>query len=90
MVPGGVTDVFEIVMLAAGAHALLRGHGAIVVPLLGAREYVLELVHPSVGEQQRGVVGRDQRRAANDFVTLRREVVEKLLADLISCHLLLL
>ena len=41
----GVADVFEIVVLAARAHAFLRGGGARVVALLHAQEDVLELVH---------------------------------------------
>ena len=39
----GVADIFEIVVLAAGAHALLRAGGAGVVALLEAEEDVLEL-----------------------------------------------
>ena len=85
-----VADVVEIVVLAAGADALLRSSRARVVALFEAGENVLELVHAGVGEQQRGVVGRHQRRAANDAVASRREVVEKLLADLVPCHVPLL
>jgi hypothetical protein len=48
--------VLKIVVLAAGAHALLRGGGAGVVARLGAEEDVLELVHAGVGEEQRRVV----------------------------------
>ena len=39
----GVADIFEIVVLAAGAHALLGAGGAGVVALLEAEEDVLEL-----------------------------------------------
>jgi hypothetical protein len=56
VVAAGEADVFEVVVLAAGADALLRGGGAVVVALLGAEEEVLELVHARVGEEQRGVV----------------------------------
>ena len=52
-------DVVEVVVLAADAHALLRGRGARVVALLPAEEHVLELVHPGIREQQR----RDRRPA---------------------------
>ena len=37
VVPGGVADIVEIVVLAAGAHAFLRRGGAAVGALLGAR-----------------------------------------------------
>ena len=45
VVAARVADVFQIVVLAAGAHALLRGGGARVIALLQAQENVLELVH---------------------------------------------
>ena len=57
----GEADVFEIVVLAAGAHALLRSGGAGVVALFEAEEDVLELVHPGIGKQQRRIVGGDER-----------------------------
>jgi hypothetical protein len=60
VVTAGVADVLEIVVLAAGAHALLRGRGAGVVALLHAGEDVLELIHARVGEQQRGIVRRHE------------------------------
>ena len=86
----GVADVVEIVVLAAGADALLRSGGARVIALFEAGEDVLELVHARVGEEQRGVVGRHQRRAANDAMAVGREEVEERLADLIPCHVSLL
>ncbi len=86
VVAARVADVFEVVVLAAGAHAFLRGGGARVVALLQAQEDVLELVHAGVGEQQRGVVGRDQRRAAHDAVAAFGEEVEKALSDFVTCH----
>jgi hypothetical protein len=61
-------DVVEVVVLAADAHDLLRRGGARVVALLAAEEDVLELVHPGVGEEQRRVVVRDERRAGHDAV----------------------
>ncbi len=64
----GEADVFEVVVLAAGADAFLAGGGAVVVALLEAEENVLELVHPGVGEEQRGIVLRDERGAAHDAV----------------------
>ena len=81
-----VADVLEIVVLAAGAHAFLRGGGAGVVALLQAEEDVLELVHAGVGEQQRRVVGRDERGAADHAVAAGGEKVEEFLADLMTCH----
>ena len=61
VVAGGIADVLQVVVLAAGAHAFLRRRRALVVALLGAGEDVLELHHAGVGEQQRRVVARHQR-----------------------------
>src|SRR5208337_2850504 len=58
----GEAYVFEIVVFAAGAHALLRSGGARVIALLQSKEDVFELVHAGVGEQKRRVVRRNERR----------------------------
>jgi len=90
VVAARVADVIEIVMLAARADALLRGGGAGVIALFQAGENVFELVHARVREKQRRVVGRHQRRTANNAMAIGREEVEKRLADLIPCHVSLL
>lgn len=61
---GVLPHVVEVVVLAAGADALLGVAGAAQaaerrVRRRGAQEHRLELVHPGVGEQQRGVVDGD-------------------------------
>ena len=84
VVARGVADIVEIVVLAAGADAFLRGGGARVGPLLLAGEDVLELHHAGVGEQQRGVVARHQRRARHDLVAVAGEVVEEGGADVVA------
>src|SRR5579863_1543075 len=86
--PARVADVVEIVMLSAGADTLLRGRGTVVIALLDPGEHVLELIHARVGEQQRGVIGRNQRRAADNAMTALGEIIQKLLADLVSRHVL--
>ncbi len=77
----GEADVFEIVVLAAGAHAFLRSRGPVVVALFQAEEDVLELVHARVGEQQRGIVLRDERRRMHLAVSLLDEKVQKFSAN---------
>src|SRR5690606_35962778 len=74
---GRVAYVFEVVVLASGAHAALGGDGAIVAALVLAQEDVLELHHAGVGEQQRRVIGRHQRRAGDDFVATVPEKFEE-------------
>src|SRR6202035_5106184 len=48
VMPRGIADIVEIVVLAAGAHAFLRGGGALIGPLLDAGEDVLELHHAGI------------------------------------------
>ena len=60
MVAASEADVFEVVVLASGADAFLRGGGAVVVAALVAEEDVFELVHTRVGEEQRRVVVGDE------------------------------
>ncbi len=70
VVARGVADVVEVVVLAAGAHAFLRGDGARVGSLLEAGEDVLELHHPGIGEHQGRVVARHERRGRHDLVAV--------------------
>ena len=71
-------------MLAAGAHALLRGGRAHVGARLLAGEDVLELHHAGVGEHQRRVVARHQRRRRHDLVAVLLEEVEVSAADVVD------
>ena len=82
--PRGVADIVEVVVLAAGAHAFLRGGGALIGPLLDAGEDVLELHHAGIGEHQRRVVARHQRRGRHDFVAVVLEEVQKSRPDLVD------
>ena len=84
VMPGGVADVVEVVVLAAGAHAFLRGGGARVGARLLAGEDVLELHHAGGREHQGRVVARHQRRGRHDLVAVLGEEVEKRRADLID------
>src|SRR5690606_29098014 len=51
VMPRGVADIFQVVVLAAGTHATLAAHRPYIVALLATEETVLELVHAGVGEQ---------------------------------------
>ena len=79
-----VADVVQVVVLAAGAHALLGGDGARVVTLLGAGKDVLELHHAGAGEHQGGVVARHQRPRGNLLVAVAREVIQERPADVVG------
>jgi hypothetical protein len=84
VMPGGVADIVEIVVLAAGAHALLRRRRPAVGPPLLPREDVLELDHAAVREHQRGVVSRHKGRALHHGVAMAREVIEEGGADIVA------
>ncbi|OIQ76323.1 hypothetical protein GALL_420010 [mine drainage metagenome] len=90
MMACGIADVFQVVVLAAGAYAFLAGGGAGVGPLVEAEEHVLELVHSRVGEQQGGVAGWHQGAGGHHGVSLGCEVVEESLSYLVAVHELLL
>jgi hypothetical protein len=78
----GAADVLEVVVLAAGAHAFLRGRGARVIARLAAEERVFELIHPGVREKQRGIAGRHERRAGDAAVAVFLEIREELFTNL--------
>ena len=84
--PVGKSDIFKIVVLAAGADAFLRARGARVVALIEAQEDVLELVHAGVGKQQRGIVHRDERRATHDAVAAVAEIFQKSAANFVAAQ----
>ena len=84
VMPRGVADIVEVVVLAAGAHAFLRGGGALVGPLLDAGKDVLELHHAGIGEHQRRVVARHQRRRRHDLVAVVGKEIQKSRPDLVN------
>ena len=58
---GVVADILKVVVLAAGADALLGvgGAGGIVGGFFGAEEIGHELVHPGIGEEEPGRLRQD-------------------------------
>ena len=88
VVARGVADIVEIVVLAAGAHAFLRRDRPRVGALLQAGEEVLELHHAGIGEHQRRIVARHERRRGHDFVPLARKIGEEIRSDFVdAAHL---
>jgi hypothetical protein len=84
MVPGRVSDVVEVVVLAAGAHALLRRRRPDRRRGLGAGEDVLERHHAGVDEQQRRIALRHEGRGRDDGVVVAAEVAQELTADIVE------
>ena len=70
---GGITHVFKVVVLAAGTHTTLRRSGTRVITGVFACEYILELHHSRVGEQQGGIIARNERRRGDNRVPLGLE-----------------
>ncbi|MNU71874.1 hypothetical protein D3C71_613160 [compost metagenome] len=77
VVAGGITDIVEVVMLAAGAHAFLRRSGRGIRTAFKTGEDVLELHHAGIGEHQCRIVARHQRAGGHDLMSVLLEVVEK-------------
>jgi bifunctional N-acetylglucosamine-1-phosphate-uridyltransferase/glucosamine-1-phosphate-acetyltransferase GlmU-like protein len=86
--PPRKANVFKVVVLAAGADALLRSRRPRVLPPLGAKEKILELVHSGVGKQQRRIVGRHQRGRVHPAVPLRLKKAQKCFAYLVPRSIL--
>src|SRR5262249_13996785 len=84
VMPRGVADIVEIVVLAAGAHAFLRRDRALVGPLFEPGEDVLELHHAGIVEHQGSVVARHQRRRRSGRWAGLGKVVDKALADIVD------
>ncbi len=62
----------------------MRAGGTDVFPLLIAEKNVFKLIHARIGEQQGGVIGRDQRGAFDDMVLMAFEIFQELLTNFIS------
>ncbi len=86
LVAAGVADVVQVVVLAAGADALLRGGDAQGRRGLGAGEHVLERHHAGVDEQQGRIALRDQRRRRHHGVAVAFEVPQELFADVVQAR----
>ena len=87
VVVGVTAHVLKVVVLAAGTNAHLRVRGTrqaaeVGAGVSGSEEQALELVHPRVDEQERGVVVGDYGGAHHEGVrVLLHEEVDELLSD---------
>jgi hypothetical protein len=79
-------DVFKVVVLAAGAHALLRCGGARVGTTFPPQKNLLELYHAGVREQEGRVIARDKGRAWHHRMPMVSEELEEALANFIAGH----
>ncbi len=81
-----VADVFEVVVLAAGADATLRRHGPVIAALVFSKEDILELHHARVREQQGRVIAGHERRTRDHLVAALTKKRQESLAKLIARH----
>src|ERR1700738_3719960 len=77
MVPRRIADILQIVVLATRADAPLARSGADIVTLLLAQEHVLELDHAGIGEQQCGVISRNERARRHDRMAVLAEKLQE-------------
>src|SRR5690606_28207933 len=85
--PRREADIVEVVVLAAGAHAFLRGGRTAVGALFEAGKDVLELHHARIGEHQGRIVARHQRARREFLVIIAGKEVEKSRTDVVyACH----
>ena len=84
-----VAYFFEVVVLAADAETFLAVDGATARRGTEAEEYVLELIHPGVGEEQRLVADGDNRRAGDKLVVPALKELDKAGSYLFcgQCHI---
>nr|GEU28048.1 hypothetical protein [Tanacetum cinerariifolium] len=74
VVAGRVADVFQVVVLAAGAHAALHGGRARVRARVEAKENVLELHHAAVGQQHGWVIAREVAGKCKGLIIYERDL----------------
>ena len=75
--------ILQVVVLAAGADALLRVHRPFVVACACAEENVLELRHPGIGEKQGGIVVGNGRGTTDKAMPTLFKELDELLSDLL-------
>ena len=66
--PGRITDIFKIVVLAACPDAFLGSHGPVIPAFFLSEKCALELDHARIGEQQGRIILGNQGRASDLLV----------------------
>ena len=83
----GVTDVFQVVVLAAGTHAALRAGGAGIAALVAPCEYILELHHARGGEKEGGIVHGNQGGGRHPGAAFALKELQEGFTDFGDAHL---
>ncbi len=82
----GIADVFQVVVLAAGAHTALRRHGTTVVALVAAQKHVLERHHAGVRKQQGRIGGRYQAARGDESMLVPFEIFDETRTQRVGGH----
>jgi hypothetical protein len=85
-----LTYVFQVVMLAGDANALLRVYHTTMIRSFLPQEYGFELVHTGVGKDEGRIVLRNQGSAADERVSLPLEKFDELLSYFVGGHYLVI
>jgi len=83
---GGAADLFQVVVLAPRADALLGTARPDIVSLFQAEKDVLELVHPRIGEEKGRIIVWNEAGTGNDGMPALMEILEELCPDFSTCH----
>jgi len=80
------TRHFQVIVLAARPDAPLAGDGLGVGPFILAHEHHLELHHAGIGEEQGGVILRDEGGTVYDGVPFAFKEPKKLRSNFATFH----
>lgn len=85
VVVGVVSNLFEVVVLAAHTQTLLRISDTARLGHCITQDYVFELVHSGIGEHKGGIILYHHRGGGHDTMALGFEIVLEGLANFLCC-----
>jgi hypothetical protein len=86
MMPGRITDILQIIMLAAGAYAFLRSGRPDIFSFLFSDENTFELDHTGIGKQQGRIITGYKRRTSHHLMSLFSKIFKKITSYVIARH----
>ena len=78
--PRGIADIFQVIVFATGTNATLGGGGPVVWPFVPSEEYIFELHHTGISEQQSRIVQRHQWAAGDLLMAFGCKEIEECVA----------
>jgi hypothetical protein len=77
VVARGTANIFKVVVLSGYSHAFLGRRSTGIAARFIPEKQVLELDHPGVGEEEGGIVRRNERGAFNTLMSPLLEITEE-------------